>query len=259
MISLPYRSETSMQEDVISSQVALRSKVCIIFYYTCISFMHLFYLFFFLSFQCLPHIDLQYCLQSAVLQGKLSLTVPWVVEYLAMMDHASLRLPYYKRILEMLYCIYRASNHHSIMNSEELMGQKTGILVKLVIGWLFELPAFPKELYYSWQSKYSDKALKMICEKQQAIINNENNLTEADTSVVSIKHCLFLDKLEMVDDRILYSCCPYLRELNILLTPGNSNANNTASYRHVTPVTSQLHKPVKKTNTKHLEVFIYIS
>ncbi|XP_001601592.1 codanin-1 [Nasonia vitripennis] len=226
--SLPYQSETSMLEDVIISQVTLRSKV-------------------------LPHIDLQYCLQTAVLQGKLSLTVPWVVEYLSMMDHASLRLPYYKKILEMLYCIYRASNYHAITNSEEFMSQKAGVMIRLSIGWLFELPIFPSELYYSWQSKYNDKALKMICEEE--IINNiENNLNDAETSVLSVKHSLFLDKLEMVDDRILYSCCPFLRELNILLTPGNSNVSNSASYRHVTPVTSQLQKPTKKTNTKHLEI-----
>lgn len=189
-----------------------------------------------------------------MLQGKLSLTVPWVVEYLSMMDHASLRLPYYKKILEMLYCIYRASNYHTITNSEEFMSQRTAILIRLSIGWLFELPIIPIELYHSWQSKYSDKALKMICEEQGVIANIESNLNDADTSVLSVKHSLFLDKLEMVDDRILYSCCPFLRELNILLTPGNSNVSNNASYRHVTPVTSQLQKPAKKTNTKHLEV-----
>lgn len=204
--------------------------------------------------QCLPRIDLQYCLQTAVIQGKLSLTVPWIVEYLAMMDHASLRLPYYKKVLEMLYCIYRASNYHTITNSDELMSQKTAVLVKLSIGWLFELTTFPIDMYYSWQSKYSDRVLKMICEAQQPIMKDECSLTDADTSVLSVKHCLFLDKLEMIDDRILYVCCPYLGELNILLTPGNSSVNSSTSYRHVTPVTSQLQQPAKKVNTKNLEV-----
>ena len=195
----------------------------------------------------------------AVRQGKLSLTIPWIVEYLAMMDHASLRLPYYKTVLEMLYCIYRASNYHGITNSDEFMSLKTAVLLKLVIGWLFELPIFPTELYYSWRSKYNDKSLKMFCESLQSINIPECSLTDAETSVISVKHCLFLDKSDIVDDRILYSCCPFLRELNILLTPGNLSVNNATPYRHVTPVTSQLQIPAKKANTKHLEVLILCS
>lgn len=204
---------------------------------------------YFAFLQCLPHIDLQYCLHNAVIQGKLSLTVPWIVEYLSMMDHASLRLPYYKKVLEMLYCIYRMSNHHAVTNSDELMSQQTAVLVKLLIGWLFELPVFPTDFYHSWQAKYNNKAVKLVCEPKQSILDVED-------SIISVKHSLFLDKLEMVDDRILYSCCPFLRELNNLLTPGNSNVNNSAPQRHVTPLTSQLQKPKKNVNIKHLEVNI---
>ncbi|XP_014210069.1 codanin-1 [Copidosoma floridanum] len=230
MIALPYKSETSMLKNVISSQVMLRS-------------------------ECLPRIDLQYCLQSALVLGKLSLTVPWLVEYLAMMDHASLRLPYYKKVLEMLYCIYRASNYLAATNEEELMSQKTAILLKLSIGWLFELPVFPVEFYCIWQSKYNSRVLKMIRETQ--VLNTKadcESLTDAETSMVSVKHNLFLDKLEIVDDVILYNCCPFLKELNILLISGKPNVNS-ASYRHVTPVSSQLEKSnLKKTSAKNLEI-----
>ncbi|XP_011502578.1 PREDICTED: codanin-1 [Ceratosolen solmsi marchali] len=228
MTSLPYRSETSMIEDVIKSQIILRSK-------------------------SLPRIDLEYCLQNAAIQGKLSLTVPWVIEYLAMMDHASLQLPYYKRVLEILYCIYRTSNYHSAINLG-LISQKATALIRFTIGWLFELPIFPKELYFSWQSKYSDTNVGIIYKIQQPINKLEYNLVDTETSIVSISNDLSLDKLEIIDERILYNCCPFLKELSILLTFGNATINNNTSYRHITPVTSQLQKPSKKINTKHLEI-----
>ncbi|XP_058792806.1 codanin-1 [Phymastichus coffea] len=222
LTSLSYIPKTSVPKKLMTSQIALRSK-------------------------CLPQIDLHYCLNTAVVQGKLSLTVPWVVEYLSMMDYASLRLPYYKKVLEMVYCIYRISNYHAVVDSEELMTQQTTVLLKLCIGWLFELPTFPTELYYFWQAKYNHTTLKFMCENQPAIVDTEG-------SILSIKHSLFLDKLEMVDNRILYSCCPFLREFNILLIQGNSNVNNSISHRHVTPVTSQLQKPMKEINAKNLEI-----
>lgn len=172
------------------------------------------------------------------------------------MDPSSLRISYYKRVLEILYCIYRASHYQAITNPEESMSQRCAVLLKLVIGWLFDLPVFPKELYYFCQSKYTDEVLKMICESQQYANKLECSLAETDLSVISVKPSLFLDKLEIIDDRILYNCCPFLRELNILLTPGNSSVNNTNSYRHVTPITSHLQKTVKKTSSKNLQVRI---
>lgn len=136
------------------------------------------------------------------------------------------------------------------------MCQKTAILLKLTIGWLFELPVFPLDYYYSWQSKYNKKMIKLLCETQVLSFKTiGDSFTDAETSIVSVKHNLFLDKLQIIDDRILYSCCPFLKEINVLLMSGNPNANSGTSYRHVTPVTSQLEKTnLKNTTTKHLEV-----
>ncbi|KAJ8666930.1 hypothetical protein QAD02_008592 [Eretmocerus hayati] len=226
--SLPYRSETSMLEEVISSQLALRSK-------------------------CLPPLDLLQCLQSAVVQGKLLLAIPWIVEYLAMMDHASLRLPCHAKVLKILYCIYRAANSRVAIDSEILFTETGSFLIRLTIGWLFQLPNFPVHLYHTWQSRYDAEILRIFSETQPSHEMSHHELIDADTSVVSIKHSLSLDKLDIIDDRVLYSCCPFLKELNILLTHGNPSVNNT-SYRHVTPVTSQLKKPIKNASTRHLEL-----
>ena len=134
------------------------------------------------------------------------------------------------------------------------MSEESAALIKLMIGWLFELPNFPLNLYYSWQAKYNSKALKNIKEVQETVAKIESNYQiAADTSVISVKENLFLDKLKIVDDRALYTCCSYLKELNILLNPGNTNVSST-TFKHVTPVTCQLRSSSKKANATNTEV-----
>ncbi|XP_014235003.1 codanin-1 [Trichogramma pretiosum] len=226
--ALPYNSKTAMVEDIMNTQISLRSK-------------------------CLPRIGLQECLEYALVHGKLSLTVPWIVEYLAMMDPITIRLPYFKKVLETLYCIYRTTNQCSIAKNEDFMSHKTAILIKLVIGWLFELPTFPKELYCSWQFKYNNAILKAVHEKIQSSESNYN-LVEDNDSIVSMKCSIFLDRLQLIDERILYLCCPFLKEFKILLTPGNSNVASLTSFRHVTPVSSKLQKKTEKFDVENLQV-----
>lgn len=177
-----------------------------------------------------------------------------------MMDEASLRTCYFKKILELLYLIYRASNYHFIMDSDQLFSFKTAVLLKLLIGWLFELPMFPSEFYYFWQSSYNNEKLKNIFETL-IITKKQNDLSfiDADASSVSIKHFLFLDKLDIIDDTILYMCCPFLTEIKMLLSSGNSSVTNSNPVRHITPVTSKLKSSSKTENTKYLEVLNLIA
>ena len=193
----------------------------------------------------MPSLDLQYCLQEAIIRGNLSLTIPWMVEYLSQLDVASLRIPYYSRLLEMLYCIYRISDLDSFVNFKQFMSEKTSVLIKFSLGWLFELPNFPTDLYFSCQSSHTSKKLKTICQMKDQ---------KMEVSVSTSKRNLSLDKLDIIDDGVLYSCCPFLTEFKILLTTGNSQTINSKSNRHITPVSSQLPNAADSTNKKNLEV-----
>lgn len=82
-------------------------------------------------------------------------------------------------------------------------------------------------------------------------------MQNADASSVSIKHYLFLDKLDIIDETILYMCCPFLTEIKMLLSSGNSNLTNSNTVRHITPVTSKLKSSPKTENTKYLEVIYF--
>lgn len=219
LVSLPYRSSTSSYDEVVKSQVSLRCRI-------------------------VPVLNLQACLQEAIVRGKLTLTIPWIVEYLSQLDTASLRLPYYKQLLEILYCIYRISKLDVPFIFEQFISQQTLILIKFSLGWLFELPNFPTDFYFTWQSSHSEEKLLTLCKSEEekmqiSIVNNKNDIT--------------LDRLDIIDERVLYSCCPFLMEFKILLT-GNSQSTGNKTNRHITPVSSQLPNAADSTNAKNLEL-----
>ncbi|CAG5124876.1 unnamed protein product, partial [Candidula unifasciata] len=85
-------------------------------------------------------------LKQAFAQGRLCLTVPWVVEYLAMMDHMAPQLSLYSDVLRKLHFIqryawtalYKEGHHYS------------GLLIVSCISWLFETPAVPGGFFFSF-------------------------------------------------------------------------------------------------------------
>ncbi|XP_024944847.1 codanin-1 isoform X2 [Cephus cinctus] len=231
LLSLPYRTETVATEGIIASQIEIRSRVQ-------------------------PSLNLQACIINAVVERKLSLTIPWAVKYLAMLEPISLRLPYYQEILELLYYIYRGFNPANNFLSRNSISQQTVTLVKFAIGWLFELPNFPKDLYCLWQSSYNNRRLKVLCQIGKLDWQDPNVFsTDTKKSASPVKSNLNLDHLEIVDDRVLYICCPFLMELKILLTSGNAKLTSNNPIKHITPVSSELDKPIGSTNnTQNLEL-----
>lgn len=255
LVSLPYRFESTTKE-IIMTQVEIRSKVCVrndqmsqigrskflivIFNYCVI--------------QVLPSLNLQACLQNAIIEGKLSLTIPWIVKYLAMMDAVSLRLPYYKQVLELLYCVYCAINHTDFSASDCLISQQAAMLLKSSLYWLFELPHFPKDFYLTWQSTCKIKELKILKQMEKSSVQKRNSPCVADCAI-SVK--CSLDKLDIITDKTMRMCCPRT-ESTISAFNGNGMNLSISTNKHVTPVTSQLRKLNGSTRAKHLEVHHYL-
>ncbi|KOC68849.1 Codanin-1 [Habropoda laboriosa] len=221
VVSLPYRSQSNNFKGLIAAQVEVRSKV-------------------------LPAVNLHLCLYNAIALGKLSITVPWIAKYLAMMDIVSLRLPYYMQILELLYYIYKAVNHSEFSAPDSCISQQTVILLKSTLGWLFELPNFPKDLYPAWQKMYKVKGLRSLKQLDKYYVQKNMLLGESPVSVTSTK--CNLDKLDIINEKTLRVCCPSVG-LNVSVSNSNTNLN-----KHITPVSSQLHRSAKSAGIKHLEL-----
>ncbi|XP_053595302.1 codanin-1 isoform X2 [Microplitis demolitor] len=221
LVSLPFKSEVKTL-DSINTQIALRSRT-------------------------LPPLDLQECLSNAIKNGKLLLTVPWLVQYLAMMDSVSFYLPYYLKLCEILYYIYRTA--YNLLNLE------TALLITFSVGWLFELPNFPKDLYYNWHSHYNSLKIKV----KHLRTEKESTKTSSKLSVETSKNItgrnIILDEMKIIDDRALYICCKFLKELKILLKSGNSSINSGSNAnRHITPVSCKLPQPSNSTKSVTLEL-----
>lgn len=205
--SIPYKTDTKLPDKVFESGLKVR-------------------------FHLQPSFDLKQILNDAVLNGKLILTIPWITTYLAMMDYVSLCLPCYKNILTVLFEIYFAYNWQISFRHKD-----NAACINLSLGWLFEQPQFPTELYFNWLSA-SDK----ICILKQ---NNDK---------------IVVDDLKIVDQSILYSCCPFLTEIKILLQSNTSNNNTTV--KHITPLTTNdspteaTEKKLKVTKTNRVRFFV---
>lgn len=223
LVSLPYRSESNTTKEIIATQIEIRSKV-------------------------LPSLNLQACLQNAILEGKLSLTIPWTVKYLAMMDTVSLRLSYYKQILELLYYIYHAINQTNLSAPDSLISQQAALLLKSNLCWLFELPNYPKDFHIAWQNSCKVKELKSL--KQIEKFSERKKNSHSIDCAISAK--CNLDKLDIITDRTMRLCCSRIESTHFVFH-GNGTNLSINSNKHITPITSQLRKLGGTTQAKHLE------
>ncbi|CAG9815027.1 unnamed protein product [Phaedon cochleariae] len=173
--SLPYNSDTpNVPENLLNSNIRIRS-------------------------QSIPSFDLTQCLATSVKQNTVVLTVPWTVEYLAMLDHVTLRLPCYVSVHRALFHLHRCYE-----------GAEYNVaLVRFSLGWLFELPHFPDGEYFDFQRR---------------------------DDLVGMGRVGSLDFTDVVDGNILYDCCPFLTKIKELLA--SSSVQNTVTVKHITPVTT---------------------
>lgn len=175
--ALPYRIDSAPSEAIVGSLAKIRGK-------------------------SQANLDLTAAITNAVSRKTLTLTIPWVTKYLSMLDYVTLRLPYYLSLFERLFCIYRNLR----MDTENV---EATLLIKLCLGWLFELPSFPGNLYYTFN---------------------------APSEPVK------LSEPRLVDQNVIAICCPYLKEIRSLLT--NSSSKEGVTFRHITPLTT-LQSPAK--------------
>ena len=136
-----------------------------------------------------------------------------------MLDYTTLRLKYYQNIHKIIFQIYENLKINNTDNKKT-----TIIYLKSILGWLFDLPHFPQELFY---------------EKRNIDV------------VISIGSIDFV-----MDESILFELCPFLRDFSVLLTTSRVNEKESLSFRHITPVSLSLNNEDRIRNKeKELQVF----
>ncbi|KAI4873318.1 hypothetical protein NFI96_029066, partial [Prochilodus magdalenae] len=162
-----------------------------------------------------PVLDVCGVLRSCMHRKRTVLTVPWLVEFLSMLDYTGPFLPCYRTALGLLLQLYR---HLRLNKGQFYLNQ---LLLVAVLGWLFQIPVFPEDLFFSMDVKDELEELEHHSSSQG------------------------LDCLPLVDQQLLYTCCPYLGEFRKLLAAFVSgNASKTGGLiRKITPTSAEPRGP----------------
>ncbi|XP_077285100.1 codanin-1 like protein dlt [Arctopsyche grandis] len=135
--------------------------------------------------QTLPPINLIMIVDSSCRRHRLILTIPWIVQLLAMLDYCYLRLLYFRQLHEMLFEIYGSDICKPTIGLIQLTNSNVDdkysrnidtipysnkSLIRICLSWLFDLEHFPRDSFFNWL-KYT--SLK-VDDKQRGLIPNQN-------------------------------------------------------------------------------------
>nr|XP_010596719.1 codanin-1 [Loxodonta africana] len=161
-----------------------------------------------------PVLDVLTLLRQGLGARRAVLTVPWLVEFLSFADHIAPLLAYYRSTFVLLLRL-----HRSLVLSQEHEGGTcflNKLLLLAVLGWLFQIPTIPEDLFF--------------------LEGGQLDASEVDT--VASEHGL--DSMPVVDQQLLYACCPYIGELRKLLASwvSGSSGRSGGFVRKITPTTT---------------------
>uniref|UniRef100_A0A674EYM6 Codanin 1 n=1 Tax=Salmo trutta TaxID=8032 RepID=A0A674EYM6_SALTR len=182
---LPYQTSERPSREIQEATATLRSKVL------------------------MSVLDVCAVLRSCVRRRRTILTVPWLVEFLSMLDFTGPFLLCYRTVLGLLLGLYR----RMVLSREGEVCYLNQLLMVAVLGWLFQIPVIPEELFFS-----TDFTVDVELEESQTNVQG-------------------LDCLPLVDQQLLYTCCPFLGEFRKLLAAfvAGSSARGGGLIRKITP------------------------
>ncbi|XP_034015886.1 codanin-1 [Thalassophryne amazonica] len=193
---LPYQTSDKPSKEVQETAITLRSK-------------------------SVPVLDVCAVLNDSIRRRRTILTVPWLVEFLSMLDFVGPVLLCYRTALGTLLLLYRKM----LLGRSGEMSYLNKLLIMAVLGWLFQIPVIPEDIFFT--NEFTEVA----------------KLDDRHTAAVG------LDCIPLVDQQLLYVCCPFLDEFRKLLAAfvSGSTAKSGGIIRKITPTSAEL-KDVSRSN-----------
>ncbi|XP_034419531.1 codanin-1 [Cyclopterus lumpus] len=190
---LPYQTSERPSREIQDTALALRSK-------------------------SVPVLDVCAVLGNSMKRRRTVLTVPWLVEFLSMMDFVGPLLLCYRTALGKLLLLYR----RMLLGRCGEMCYLNKLLMVSVLGWLFQIPVIPEDIFFT--NEFTEVA----------------KLDDGGTTSAAGLDCILL-----VDQQLLYTCCPFLGEFRKLLAAfvSGSAAKSGGIIRKITPTSAELKDP----------------
>lgn len=211
---------------------------------------------FLLRNQLLPNFDLNRIVCNAYKENKLLITIPWIVQYLSMLDNVSLQLNNYSDAINFLFDIYA--------NLDLNFSPTYVFIIKCCLGWLFENTAIT-ELYYRRRQWHAHNLSKAIISK-----TNEEYIT----SNIVRRKTQYQEKVDTITfnpilESILTVACPFLSEFRVSIMPMKNSTvkyvSRSGRYRHITTRITDLSNPLltaplsshENVQSKLIEAFLH--
>ncbi|XP_041564048.1 protein disks lost [Drosophila elegans] len=157
-----------------------------------------------------PDFNLREILERSMRQGKLLITLPWLVQYLVMLDLVTLHLPDSLATLELLYALY-ASIHVDKLQPGAVF------IVRSCIGWLLDAQPQLVNGYYSHRALEATSSIVDLC--------------------LSGLRCNEKSYVPLLEE-LLPVACPFLQEFRVSITP--SRQARSGRFRYITTRLEQL-------------------
>lgn len=219
-------------------------------------------------------VDIKEVLRKSIINHKLIVTLPWVVQFIAMLDPVSLRTDYYRDVFNIFYELYAMTAEHPF-ESMLSMHQTSIFIIRSCLGWLFDQPNVPNEYYTYRQSRqmqlkaitmgepsspnhtinvaelksvenFSAKdLLALFAAKQHRLVLNASckssdpHAVDALVKRIEPNHINETKLFDPLLEAVLQAACPFLADFRVSIMPrriANSKVvSRTGRYRHITP------------------------
>lgn len=167
-------------------------------------------------------------LEDSLMGGKLLITLPWMVQYLGMLDRVTLQLDNYEKTLRLVFALY-GSLGWCIDQSNTF-----SFIIRVCLGWLFENKQIISEQYLAFSG---------LCHTYNAEPPSELQFVRTWLQAESLQS---FDLNPMLED-LLHVACPFLAAFRVSIMPAKyaqtKYASRSGRFRYVTPRLSDLSSP----------------
>lgn len=157
----------------------------------------------------LPAFDIKPIILKSVAEKKLMVTIPWIVQYLYMLDYVSLCLDYYKDLFRILYNLYMEQTKMCLVE---------GFVVRTCLGWFFSHCSLTDDYFaYRMETKTS---LDVLSQTKSFVLDQD-----------FVERCLSPNM-----EYIIVAACPFLADLRVSIMPSRfeKQVSRTGRFRHIT-------------------------